>query len=278
MAARKMSGTTQDCLRIYDVGFNTGQDAEGYLRLGYRVIGIEADPVLAGQARICYSEALRSGQLTLIEGSISDEIRPIFYRFENSALGTVQESWVQRNRDLGAKVQACVETEGLNLSDVILRHGEAFYVKIDIEGSDHVALKQLADSVHRPMYISIESSKTSLREVAWELRTLCAMGYSAFQAIPQHKIGSSSGSHLKREYPVGSSGPFGPLLQSRWYGPRIILLKYVFIYLRYLLYGDRAIVAPGYRGKIGRTLRGRLGTSGWWDTHARHCSHDRELS
>ena len=57
---------------IYDVGMHEGKDTEFYLRKGFRVVAIEANPELADKVRNRLSADVESGRLTILELAISD--------------------------------------------------------------------------------------------------------------------------------------------------------------------------------------------------------------
>jgi hypothetical protein len=58
---------------IYDVGLHDGGDTGHYLRCGFRVLAIDANPVMMELAKKNYSEALLSGRLTLLNKAIFDK-------------------------------------------------------------------------------------------------------------------------------------------------------------------------------------------------------------
>ena len=89
---------------IYDVGLHKGEDAEFYLRKGFRVVGFEADPDLIASCRERLSEFIDSGQLMLVEGAIVDpgsidankRTVKFFKNCDVSVWGTVFADWVHR--------------------------------------------------------------------------------------------------------------------------------------------------------------------------------------
>lgn len=82
---------------IYDVGMHKGEDADIYLKKGFRVLGIEADPVLARECRERFTTAIAAGLLMLVEGAIVDpetikgrgKTVPFYANLDQSAWGTV---------------------------------------------------------------------------------------------------------------------------------------------------------------------------------------------
>ena len=57
---------------IYDVGMHQGKDTEFYLRKGFRVVAIEANPDFVCMVRDGLSTDVESGRLTVLEVAISD--------------------------------------------------------------------------------------------------------------------------------------------------------------------------------------------------------------
>lgn len=58
---------------IYDVGVNDGTDSAYYLWRGYRVLGIEASPVLAEKLREKFAPEIREGRYTLLDVGVADD-------------------------------------------------------------------------------------------------------------------------------------------------------------------------------------------------------------
>ena len=57
---------------IYDFGMHNADDTEIYLRKGFRVVAIEADPSLCEQARKRLSEHVASGELVVVNKAIGE--------------------------------------------------------------------------------------------------------------------------------------------------------------------------------------------------------------
>src|SRR5215213_370132 len=94
-----------DSTLIYDVGMHKGEDTDYYLKLGFRVVGFEADPELIATCKSRFAAPVASGQLHIVEGAIAplgygEEIT--FFRSSLSVWGTVEHEWEERNRRLGA--------------------------------------------------------------------------------------------------------------------------------------------------------------------------------
>jgi FkbM family methyltransferase len=283
---------------IYDVGLHKGEDAEFYLRKGFRVIGFEADPDLIE----CCGERLKyfldNGQLTIVAGAIVDPnlIRAgqrtvRFYRNTDvSVWGTVSAEWAERNARLGTSTKV-VEVDAINFTDAVKEHGVPHFMKIDIEGCDQFCLDALSGFEERPSYVSIESDKTSFENAQREIDLLVRLGYTSFQAVEQSRIPRfqsppdppREGKYVSHCFEGGSSGLFGSELEGKWKSRRGILRQYRLIHLVYLLAGDDGIISkkPFRRAGLLRRLKFRiLGLfrltqfPGWYDTHARHASEE----
>jgi len=58
---------------VYDVGMNNGDDAAYYLSLGYRVVAVEANPVLVAQGLERFAKEVAAGALTILNIGISNQ-------------------------------------------------------------------------------------------------------------------------------------------------------------------------------------------------------------
>ena len=65
---------------IYDVGMHKGEDTEFYLRRGFRVVGVEANPYLVEELRSKFSAEISSGTLQLVDRAISNSGGVVTFR------------------------------------------------------------------------------------------------------------------------------------------------------------------------------------------------------
>src|SRR5215470_745629 len=90
---------------IFDVGLHRGEDTDFYLKKGFDVVAIEANPELVAQCKIRFQDAMARGRLRIIEGAIAPPAigeKVAFYRnSRNSVWGTIEEAWAERNAKLG---------------------------------------------------------------------------------------------------------------------------------------------------------------------------------
>jgi FkbM family methyltransferase len=287
---------------IYDVGLHKGEDAEFYLRKGFRVVAFEANPELIASCGERLREYIDNGQLKIVEGAIVDldligaghKTIKFYQNSELSIWGTANADWAERNARLGY-LSNVIEVDAINFADAIKEHGVPYFMKIDVEGCDTVCLKALSGFEERPTYISIESDKTSFGNIEREIDLFIKLGYTSFQAVEQSQIPLSQspphppgeGKYAAQNFEKGSSGLFGSELGGKWKSRHGILRQYRVIHLGYLLIGDDGIINRWrFRGAwrlqlvADRVVRFTIGlftkaaVPGWYDTHARHSSED----
>ena len=270
---------------IYDLGFHKGEDADFYLRKGYRVVAVEGSPTLAAEGRARFADQIAQGGLHLIEGAIApasagDTI--VFYENPTvSVWGTVKDDWASRNDALGHPSKRTV-VKRLDMGEVFRAQGIPFYLKIDVEGVDRHILEQLAPFKDRPHYVSLESEKAEFSDLVAELETLRDLGYKKFMPVQQESIpGTRINTRSRRGEPVEhvfkdhASGPFGDDLSASWLNFADTIDAYRQVFTQYRRFGDTSTIKklPSFAERVVRKLY-RLGSGhkgplpGWFDTHA----------
>lgn len=261
---------------IFDIGMHLGEDTEFYLEKGFRVVGIEADPVLCAAVAERLHDHVASSRLIIVNAAIAEQPgRATFYRDpDNSIWGTAEPDWVARNASLGTRIERVerIEVDAVTIESILAAHGVPHYMKVDIEGRDMLcvaALRQLRD---RPKYLSIEASKTALADVDAELGLMSELGYRDFKVVPQHAVAdqvppkpSREGRYAQWRFAHGSSGLFGEEAPGEWLTADQAISAYKRIFLRYVLTGDDPFIPSLFV----RVLR-RVGyRASWHDTHAK---------
>jgi FkbM family methyltransferase len=259
---------------IFDVGMHLGEDTEFYLKKGFRVVAIEADPSHCAQVAKRLAANVASQQLVILNVAIAKEAGSIcFYRnLDMSIWGTVNASWVDRNS--GTRSEA-IEVQSRPMERIFADYGVPYYMKIDIEGSDLLCVEALRSAPTRPCYLSIESNKLSLDSVRHELDLLTELGYGGFKIVAQHRVAdqhpplpSREGRSVDYVFNEGSSGLFGEETPGNWVDADTALRMYRPIFRRYRLVGDDPIIKSW---RLRTFLEHRLGfAAGWYDTHARY--------
>ena len=263
---------------IFDIGMHNGNDTAYYLHKGYNVIAVEANPVLAQNATTRFSEEITQGRLIVLNVGISDKAGDAEFWIcdDNSGWSSFDRSIASRNN---SKHHAII-VKCICYDDIIREYGIPYYMKIDIEGHDHLCIEAL-DFQTAPKFISIEMSH---EDGDRDLRTLSELGYSEFMCIRQNdlkaidvhnvdfqnrirlftsytlkipllrKIIWRSRYRIPRDgswkFALGTSGPFGHDLKGEWMNYEQV--KAVFSKLQEI---DRAL--------------GTRGLGEWFDFHAR---------
>lgn len=269
---------------IYDVGMHKGEDTLYYLKKGFRVVAFEANPALVSECRARFASELQSGRVSIIEGAIvpapyHEDSVTFFVDERKSVFGTIDSEWAQRNVRLGIRTHE-VTVPAICFAECLERHGVPHYLKIDIEGVDLECVSTLREFADRPTYLSLESSKRSLDEVAAELTLLSELGYDRFAAVQQMNVplhgdivDNNRGSSETFRFKFGSSGLFGEALNAEWKTKEKVMEQYHLIFKLYRRWGDDTIWQR-YTAFKALTRVFHLATGialpGWYDTHARH--------
>lgn len=166
---------------IYDVGVNNGDDTAYYLRKGYRVLGIEADPTLMAPLRDRFTAEIAKGQLMLLNVALAPDrkVAP-FWICEGYSL------WNSFDREvasrMGGKCHA-VELECWPLRDIFGRYGVPHYLKLSLHGQEHFCLVDIKAEV-APPYLSLELPR-DLAISEQIMDRLSALRYDSFKVIDQ---------------------------------------------------------------------------------------------
>jgi len=267
---------------IFDVGLHRGEDTDFYLKKGFRVAAFEADPDLVAHCKTRFRDAIAGGRLEIVEGAIAPETaggRLAFYKnLEKSVWGTIDASWAERNAKMGAR-SVRVEVARVDVVEAFRTLGVPFYLKVDIEGADHLVLEGLHRLKDRPRYISIEAEAVEFPRLAAQLDVLRDLGYHSFKPVqqarmPRTQIATTTLGGVPLYYVFGdsASGPFGDDLPGAWLSYDQCLGEYQKIFSHYRLFGDNAALSRLPGGKeITRLLGWMRGKPmvGWYDTHAK---------
>jgi FkbM family methyltransferase len=216
---------------IYDIGIHRGEDTARYLDMGYRVLGVDANPVMIERCKERFAAELTKGQLSLLNVGIAEKpgLLP-FYRHASN------DEWSSFNQDLGWRQDGrgdVVQVDVVPFSHLLSAFGVPFYLKIDIEGNDLHCIDALSRE-DLPRYVSTEAYTTDA--FCW----LRALGYSRFKLLNQQPLGA------------GKSGPFGEDTPGEWRD--ISSVSYEWLHL-YFSHRDRCtIVDPSIEN--------------WFDLHA----------
>jgi FkbM family methyltransferase len=206
---------------IFDLGMHVGQDTAFYLAKGFRVIAIEANPVLAQDGERNFKKQIDAGQLTILNIGVGDK-EGVFPFYVNH-----HSEWSSFDKDIGSR-DGCKELVDIPMfpfEKILARYGTPYFMKVDIEGYDNVVLQRLALTASRPQYLSVENGWPDM------LDPLVALGYTGFKFINQAKVQdmrcpmpAREGRDIAWDFPWSSSGPFGEDTPGEWKTAEGILL------------------------------------------------------
>ncbi len=234
---------------IYDLGMNNGDDTDFYLKRGFEVVAVEANPELCRLAEARFSEAIAAGKLTIIKAAIGDHDGEVTFHvnLDNHHWSSTDINWAGRDES------SCkaITVDCVSLASLYARHGVPHFMKIDVEGADMMVLEQVVAGSALPDFVSIEDCRFGFDYT----RILSEAGYETFQLIDQSGIGGSNDPASGHIFPQGSSGLFGPDLPDAWEPYSDFVETY----------------ATTVRTREGVRLAPR---TRWWDIHAaRHAQH-----
>jgi FkbM family methyltransferase len=164
---------------VFDVGAHVGDRAACFARLGARVIALEPQPAIARFLRITHrgvhvvqaAAGARRGRVLLHVNAANPTVSTAsadFLRAADSAAGWHGQVWSDR-----------ISVPATTLRALITRHGTPAFIKIDVEGFEHIVLAGLPRAVRA---LSFEFT-TIQRDVAFAcLDRLAALGYRHFNA------------------------------------------------------------------------------------------------
>lgn len=202
---------------IYDIGMHVGQDTEFYLKKGFRVVAVDANPLMIEEAEKKFSSYLESGQLKLLNLGVVEKPTREKLTFYVNERCTEWSSFVPEiaGRD-GGECRA-IQVPCSTMEEIITEHGKPYYVKIDIEGFDHIAIAGLNKSCYKPLYVSVENGHMGM------VNSLTKMGYTKFKYVQQNNVAEIrlpfpplEGDYVEHTFPAGASGPFGEETTGEW--------------------------------------------------------------
>ncbi|AEV98518.1 hypothetical protein A4D02_21800 [Niastella koreensis] len=178
---------------VYDIGAHHGDDTAWYLAKGYRVVAVEANPLLAEELEQHFSAAIKAGNLIVLNVAVAEKDNDwiFFYVSRDDWRSSATKNLAERE----AAIDQTVELASTTLAGLFEKYGTPYYCKIDIEGNDAVAIRSLAGKTSQPRYISCEIACHSIAEIQQNnhllfttLDALRAAGYTSFQLIDQESL------------------------------------------------------------------------------------------
>ncbi len=213
---------------------NNGDDCAYYLKKGFSVVAVEANPALCAMVETRFATEIAAGRLTVLNLGISEarETATFYVHKTNHVLST----FVPPGKRIGytgtlpADEFTPVKVETKLLSDIVRFFGPAHYIKIDIEGLDDRCLADLHRAGLHPPYISAEAHTVD------SYCHLVAMGYRHFKIVAgetvardyaAHGITQADGALVTHAFPAHSAGPFGEDIPGPWLDKDTVLAAWL---------------------------------------------------
>lgn len=203
---------------IYDFGANAGGNIPYYLEKADLVVAVEANPALCRAIEDRFPAEVAAGRLAIENVVIVAERglteTPFFMHRANNVLSQLPRPSPRRADEFTKVV-----LPARHVVDIVARYGPPHYIKIDIEHSDAVILRELLGHGITPDYISAEAHDVDV------FRLLVAVGgYNAFKLVDgatvqdvfaAHEI-ATRGGRKPHAFPRHSAGPFGNDIPGPW--------------------------------------------------------------
>jgi FkbM family methyltransferase len=176
---------------VFDVGMYDASDTKYYLDLGYKVVAIEANPMLANSARQRFAGEVQNGTLTIVNAAVADGEEDVELTISGEDLGsssTIGSRVVDRIPMGSYKVPAT------GFGKLVEQHGVPDYLKVDIEGADGICIRAITAAT-RPRFLSFEVGD----DFVHLLEHLTVVGYSQFKLINQLSFREASRENLLRD-------------------------------------------------------------------------------
>lgn len=175
---------------IYDVGLFDAADTEYYLFRGYKVVAMDANPLMIEKSRLRFAREIESQRLVLLNIGIGREHGTNVFWISDVA------EWSSFDRGLASRhgtKHESVPVSVMPFEKILEQYGTPHYLKIDVEGSDMICVEALKDRL-MPPYLSVESEcaadSAALpdNEATCMLELLRDVDYRQFKLVSQYRL------------------------------------------------------------------------------------------
>lgn len=201
--------TTVNAGLIFDVGMSEGNDTDYYLKKGFSVVGVEADPQMYQFLLDRFQTEIRAKRLIIYNNAAGTDDNDVvkFFKHKNfQGISGLSHDRAEFSEDTYDTYYVCT----VNWEVLTSRHGIPYYLKIDIEGNEEAFLNGFSKSKEIPEFVSVECHKLEPVEKLYEI------GYTKFMLVDQNPAGGfvlpanqMEGHQILSHKFVHSSGPFG---------------------------------------------------------------------
>lgn len=164
---------------VFDIGVNNGEDTSYYLRRGFRVVAVDANPAMVAFCERRFQPEIRTGHLVLLNVGLAPEegVASFFVSEGNGGVWSSLDPALASRGDLATHT---VTVPTRSLRGLVQEYGVPFYLKVDIEGAEQLCLQDI-DRDDAPAYVSFEAHEGRLEN----LFLLARAGYTRFKLIDQ---------------------------------------------------------------------------------------------
>ena len=157
---------------VLDIGFHSGDDTLHFLKRGYDVLAVDANPAVIKDGLMRPAIRMTTAVARGIVREVAENQTLTFYVHR-----TLSE-WSTFNKPRNGKRNAfdAIDVPVTTCGKLIRRFGTPFYMKVDIEGFDAACLATLEPG-RLPTYVSTEDPLQCER--------LVNLGYQSFKMVPQ---------------------------------------------------------------------------------------------
>jgi FkbM family methyltransferase len=235
---------------IFDIGAHTGGDAAFYLQKGFKVVAVEPYPPHFEHLRQRFAQYISAGSFHVEPfgiGKVAGE-GTLFIHESHS-------EWHRSEKDPNSPSFGKLKPESVRyilMSKLFEKYGVPYYLKIDIEGSDWLAITAIG-AERKPVFVSFEVHQ----ETELCLEHLLFNGYRSFQIVEQSKhrltlppFPPREGEFAKYQFDAFCSGLFGRELPSEWCDIKSIRAQFPLDWSGHRWYDIHASVWSQAAGKL----------------------------
>ena len=168
---------------VFDIGAHVGDRTACFRRLGARVVAVEPQPPLVRTLKILYG---RDRAVAIEPVAVGHDAGTLAFRLnpDNPTVATASDAFRAAAAGApgweGQRWTKHIEVPVTTLDKLVLRHGTAAFIKIDVEGSEADALAGLT----RPSPTLSFEFTTIQREMAAACIARCVqLGYARYNAV-----------------------------------------------------------------------------------------------
>jgi FkbM family methyltransferase len=206
---------------IFDFGSNNGQNLSYFLKKAEIVVCVEANTILTERIKKKFYRHINNNSLFIENVCLSeiDGVKDFYISKQNDVLSTLIPPLNKENYQR-------ITITSMTPSNIIKKYrtkllvNEIEYIKIDVEGYDHIILDDLFKNNIYPKYISAEVHDSMV------INLILNSPYKSFKFLDGNEIGNNikkieflnhKQESVKIDFTHHSSGPYGDDIPGKYY-------------------------------------------------------------